>query len=153
MPLLVTSFLCLLGWGFFLERRGVFLYLGYTQVGIVGSFIAMAFFFSGVHLLRSRRILACYLCVALSVGVIVAAWTVGSLHSSPRKQFYLSAIQIQPGESIEAVRSRMARYESWQKQEGYLSFGFASTPGIFDVVIVHYDSKTGKVLDYDLSLD
>jgi hypothetical protein len=149
---IVGGGIVLLASGFLLERKGVFLYLGYTQVG-VGSILAIGFLIRGILSIKSQGRAAFYFGLAISFILALSAWGVGSLDSSPRKHFYLLATRIQSGESMDTVRKRMAQYESWQKQEGYESFGFVSGPGTSDVVIVHYDGHTGKVLDADLSLD
>ena len=136
-----------LGLGLFLERTGLFLYTGYIVVGLTGTLIAFRFLLWAVRFLKSGR-----LARLISVSVILGAWSVGFVDSSPRKHFYLAARSIKRGEPIDTVRRRMAQYESWQGQQDYESFAF-NAPGTSDVLIVHYDGKTDKVIDLKMSLD
>ena len=141
-----------LGLGLFLERAGLFLYTGYIVVGLTGTIIAFRFLLWAVRFLKSGRLALFYSAALISVSVILGAWSVGFVDSSPRKHFYLAARSIKRGEPIDTVWRRMAQYESWQGQQDYESFAF-NAPGTSDVLIVHYDGKTGKVIDLKMSLD
>ena len=148
-----SSAIVIMGIGLFLERAGVFLYLGYMVVGLTGTILALLFLFWGMRFLKSRRWARFYLAILISLSLTLAGWTLGNFDSSPRKHFYLAATQIKPEDSMDSVRKKMAQYESWQGQQDHESFRFSSGPGTSDVVIVHYDVKTGKVIDVNLSLD
>jgi hypothetical protein len=142
-----------LGVGLFLERGGLFLYTGYTVVEVAGTIIALRFLLWGIRFLRSRRSALFYSVALISLSLMLGAWSLSFLDSSPRKHFYLAATRIKRGDAIDTVRKRMAHYDSWQPQNDYESFGFYEPPGTSDVLIVHYDVKTGKVVDLKLSLD
>jgi hypothetical protein len=149
---IVSSGILALGVGLFLERAGLFLYTGYIVVGVAGTIIGFRFLLWAGRFLKSGRLALFYSAALISVSLILGAWGVGFVDSSPRKHFYLAARSIKRGESIDTVRRRMAQYESWQGQQDYESFAFHAR-GTSDVLIVHYDGKTGKVSDLELSLD
>ena len=137
----------------FLELNGVFLYFGYGLVRASSTVVALGFLAWSVALWRrqSRGGFGCGLFVCIML--IALGWTVGSLVTSSRKQFYILAEQVRPGVSVMEVRTKMSAYRSWSSREGYLSFDFASGPGTNDVLVVHFDPKSSRVLDADLSLD
>jgi hypothetical protein len=150
--LILCSGILILGVGLFLERAGLFLYTGYTVVGVVGTIIALRFLLWGMRFLKSRRSALFCSAALISLSLMLGAWSLIFLDSSPRKHFYLAATRIKRGDSIDTVREKMAQYESWQAQKDYESFGF-NAAGTSDVFIVHYDVKTEKVIDLKLSLD
>ena len=150
--LILCSGILILAVGLFLERAGLFLYTGYIVVGAVGTVIALRFLLWGMRFLRPRRSALFYSAALISLSLMLGAWSLSFLDSSPRKHFYLAATRIKRGDSIETVRKQMAQYDSWQAQKDHQSFAFYA-PGTSDVLIVHYDVKTGKVIDLSLSLD
>ena len=137
----------------FLELNGVFLYIGYGFVRASATLLAVVFLAWSVALWRrqSRSGFGCglFICVML----FALGWMVGSLVTSSRKQFFILAEQVRPGDSIMEVRTKMSAYHSWSNEEGHVSFDFASGPGTDDVLVVHFDPKSSRVLDADLSLD
>jgi hypothetical protein len=137
----------------FLELSGVFLYLGYGFVRAGSTVVALVFLAWSVALWRrqSRGGFGCGLLVCIML--VALGWTVGSLVTSSRKQFYILAEQVRPGVAVMEVRTKMSAYRSWSSEEGYLSFDFTSGPGTTDVLVVHFDPKSSRVLDADLSLD
>jgi hypothetical protein len=150
---ILLSGLALLSVGFAFERSGTFLYFGYGLVQVFGACIALVFGAWGTSLYRSRKRGPSIAAALASVILLAAAWSVRNFNSGPRKQFYLRANQIKAGDSLDLVAHKMSQYPSWSAGTGYISFQFASRPGISDVVVVHYDPKTRKVFDSDLSLD
>jgi hypothetical protein len=137
----------------FLELSGVFLYFGYGVVRAGSTVLALVFLAWGVALWKrqSRGGFGCGLFVCIMF--VALGWTVGTLVTSSRKRFYILAEQVRPGVSVTEVKAKMSAYRSWSTEEGYLSFGFASGPGTSDVLVVHFDPNSSKVLDADLSLD
>jgi hypothetical protein len=142
----------ILGLGVFLERAGLFLYTGYVVVGVAGTTIGLRLFVWGMRFLTSRRLTLFYSTALISLSMIFGAWSLSFLDSGPRKHFYLAATRVKRGDSLDAVRRKMAQYDSWQGQKDYESFAFYA-PGTSDVLRVHYDVNTGKVIDFKLSLD
>src|SRR5260370_19159004 len=151
--LIVCSGILILGFGLFPERGGLFLYTGYAVVGTAGTIFALLFLWWSVRFLISRKWALFYSAALISLALLLEGWSVSFLDSNPRKHFYLVATGIKRGDSIDIVRNKMAHYESWQGQNDRESFGLASGLGTFDVLIVQYDVKSGKVVDLKLSLD
>jgi hypothetical protein len=150
--LIICSGILMLGLGLLLERAGLFLYTGYIVVGVIGTVIAFRFLFWGLSFLKTRRVALFYLAALISASIMFGGWSLRVLDSSPRKHFYLAATGVKRGDSIDVVRERMAHYETWQGQKDYESFAF-NAPGTSDVLIVHYDASSRKVIDLHLSLD
>ena len=135
-----------------LERGGVWLYLGYTLERVMVVFLGLTFLLWGVILLRKHNNLEFALGVLVGTSLLMSAWMLGHVVSSPRKRFYLLAEQVRAGDSIEHVKRELTGYDNWSGDQDHISFRF-SQADTMDVLMVHYDPSTGKVLDTDLSLD
>src|SRR5437868_3786962 len=114
--------------GYILEVKGVFLYLSYGLLKIVGVCIALTLIFWGGILLKQRRGIAGAGGILLAAIATAAIWFVPNAVTSPRKRFYLATEEIKPGVSINDVMLKLGNYHHWSTKEGYLSFDFTSGP-------------------------
>jgi hypothetical protein len=143
----------ILGVLYFLDVENLFLYTGYAFVKALGCFLAVVFSIWGLVLVRRRKLGPGAAAVLISIAFLVSGWSLRAFPATPRKQFCLLAEAIKPNDTMDSVKARLAGYNSWSRQEGYISFNFASGPRTTDVVVIHYDPNTSRVLSSDLSLD
>jgi hypothetical protein len=143
----------ILGFSYFLDAQSAFLYSGYAFIKALGCVMAVVFLTYAFVLVRRQRLGPAAATLLLSVAFLISGWILGTIATTPRKRFYLLAERIRPNDTLNSVRAKLSGYSSWSRQEGYISFSFASGPGTSDVVVIHYDPKTAEVLSSDLSLD
>ena len=150
--MLMLTGLAVLAMACLLERGGFFLYFSYTLLKTFAGLSAGLFIWWGVLRFRNRQRFGAIVSFLLSAIFLILGWTIEGAVTSPRKQFYLLADRVKPGDSLNSVEDSLSHYRHWSTQEGHITFQFVS-PGTADVLIVHYDPKTLRVLDTNLSLD
>jgi len=140
--------LALLGFGDFLDSGGLFIYFTYTFVLVFSVFLGCLFLGCGIVLWKKMGAIK-----ALASGVVVCllfclfGLKIGSLATSPRKQFYILADTIRPGDAMESVRTKLVGYEHFSSKDGHESFKFTPELGTTDVIVVYFDPKTSRVLE------
>jgi len=139
--------------GYGLEVGGGFLYLGYGLVEVAGLAVASSFLLWSIFLLNKRKSVAGSIGIVVSIVMGLSTWFVSDAKTSQRKEFYLLAAQVKPGDSINDVVSKLQTYRHWSTGEGHLSFDFTSRPDTTDVLVVRYDPKASRVVEADCSLD
>jgi hypothetical protein len=152
VKLIAVSLVLLVG-GYVLERGGMFLYSGYTVVRTGAVLAALAVILWGFLISRGERWTPMLLGVVVGCFVLALGWQLGSARTSARKAFYLDAVRVKEGMPFKQAQQIMAAYRPFSVEPGHESFCYRSGPQTEDVLVVHYDPATMKVVKAELSLD
>jgi hypothetical protein len=139
--------------GYFLEGGGVFLYSGYELVKLGGVLTALSLLVVALLMTQGKRRRPVMVAVALGLAIATLAWRLESYLSSPRKEFYLRAEQVKPGQRLGEAEQILAGYRTYSEKPGWISFCLRSGLHTEDVLLVRYDPRTEIIEEAELSLD
>lgn len=151
--LIVVKGLVILVVAFIFEISGFFLYWTYPLVRIAAILGGIGLLLRGIIVSEGKRWRPVVLGFAMGCLVVLAAWLLESMPTTPRKVFYIRALRVREGMSLDEARLMMAEYPNYSVLPGHISFGFRSNLQTEDVLVVRYDTATMKVLEARLSLD
>ena len=141
-----------------MEVAGLLLAIGYSVVSAVCVLLALYLAVPGISTkYEGKRPPYALITLPLCAVLLILGLTIGSISSSPRNHFYLLSKTIIKNQSLDSVKAQFAGYESWTSPEPdtqccHLTFRYTK-PSTMDVVVIHYDPNTNRVLDASYSSD
>lgn len=135
------------------EFSDAFLYAGYVTVRIVASSCAAVLFVWAFILSKGRDPAPLVAALSIDVVVVIVAYALPRLATTARKEFFVKASEVRQGMRCQDASVLLRSYERWSYEPDYVTFAYQSRPGTVDVVVIHCDVKTSRIIDADVSLD
>jgi hypothetical protein len=145
--------LMIVGLGYFMEWSGMFLYVSYRAERAAAIAAALVLVTWGIVVSRGEHWRPVVVAIAIAIVIGALGWRLEVIRSSPRREFYLAAVSITPGMSVNEARSVMAAYRRFVISDSEESFRFRSSVDTEDALIIRFDSGTNDIVSTELDLD
>lgn len=136
-----------------LDVVGIFMYFTYIPAYALALVIIAARIIAAGKTPLTRWDILVFL--ASSAILVAAILILPGVETSPRKGFYLAWKSLRPGMAIDEVKAKLRRFDQSPhfRDPCTYSFGFVSAPRTTDVIVVHCDPTTNRVVATDYSPD
>lgn len=136
----------------YLDAAGVFIYFGYVPAALLVLGVVLGGIIAGGRVGRLSKVDVLAFGVA-TLGLVAVVLACPFLPTSQRKAFYLAAKSVKAGMSWEEAQRRMAKYPTFEKHAGSVTFLHRSSPDTADAAVVRLTSDGEQVAAVEYSAD